>query len=221
MPYFYIYKVTLPQTGEYYIGSRKSRNKPEDDVNYKGSMTKWKVDKQNLIKEILDSSFDDMESLILAESNEIKKHIENPLNRNYHIPSTGFFNKGHSEETRQKLSNSLKGKSKSAEHKENLSKSHIGKSRKPFSEETIIKMSESKKGEKNPMHNREFSEEHREKLSKSRIGKSHTEETKEKMKASSKHKSPWNKGKTLSEETKMKMSESAKNRKQNELGAQS
>ena len=221
MPYFYIYKVTLPETGEYYIGSRKSKKEPNEDLEYKGSMVKWKVDKNLLVKEIINDNFDNIEDLIIFESIEISNHIQDLLNRNYHIPSKGFFNKGHSEETKQKISEVLKGKLKSDKHKENLSISHIGKSRKPFTKETITKMSESKMGEKNPMYQKEFTEEHRNKLSESKIGKTHSEESKEKMKNSSKHKSPWNKGKTLTEETKMKMSESAKNRKKrkDELGA--
>ena len=67
------------------------------------------------------------------------------------------------EETKQKMSESHKGKSRkpfSEEHKQHLSESHKGKPRKPHTEETKQKMSESHKGKPK-------SEEHKQKLSES------------------------------------------------------
>jgi|LauGreDrversion4_2_1035121.scaffolds.fasta_scaffold96061_1 hypothetical protein len=87
--YHYVYKLQHIETGEFYIGSRSSKNHPTMDT-YMGSMKTWKPDKQKLIKTILKSDFPDRESAILFESNEIINNIDNSLNRNYHIPSSGF-----------------------------------------------------------------------------------------------------------------------------------
>src|SRR3990167_6406685 len=74
--------------------------------------------------------------------------------------------------------------------------------RKPFSEKTIQKMSESKKGKNHPKFGKHLSEETKKKLSEARKGKRLSEETKKKMSKASK-------GKELSEETKQKMRLSA------------
>jgi len=116
----------------------------------------------------------------------------------------------HTEETKQKISESNKGKI--------------------FSEESKRKMSEAKKGkvtwnkglpsEKQPMYGKNFSEEHRRKLSESQKGnknsfykKTHTEKTKKKIsKAHIGEKNFWYK-KHLPEEVKRKMSLSKKGKK--------
>ena len=86
-----------------------------------------------------------------------------------------------------------------------------------FSEETRKKMSESKKGELNPLYGKPHSEEHRRKLSESMkgklnpmFGKRHSEESKKKMSESQKGELHPMFGKTHSEETRKKMSESRK-----------
>lgn len=179
MPYFYIYKVTNPQTGEYYIGSRKSQNKPEDDTNYKGSMITWKVDKSLLVKEILEYGFENIESLRESESSLIKECIKDPLNKNNHIPNKGFYLKEHTEESKEKM----RGRIVSEETKEKLKNRIVSeetkeklrlawKSRKPITEETRLKMSEAK---------RNMSEETKRKISDSHIGVNRTEETKKKI----------------------------------------
>jgi hypothetical protein len=80
--------------------------------------------------------------------------------------------------------------------------SHIGKT---LSEETCKKISETNKGENNPMFGKVFSEEHRRKLSESRKGRIFSEETKRKISESLK-------GKTASPEICKKRSELAKTR---------
>lgn len=82
----YVYKVTLPETGEFYIGSRSSKDLPEKD-SYRGSMSVWKVDKTKLIKEIIKSDFKDRFSAMQFEAKMIKENIHDFLNKNYRIPS--------------------------------------------------------------------------------------------------------------------------------------
>jgi hypothetical protein len=59
-----------------------------------GSMVTWKPNKENLIKEILKDDFNSRDELMEYESNIIKENINNPLNRNYHIPNKGFHMDG-------------------------------------------------------------------------------------------------------------------------------
>ena len=95
---------------------------------------------------------------------------------------------------------------------------------KPKSEETRNKMSEAKKGEKNPNYGKptwskgkHFSEEHKRKLSeanKDQIpwskGKHFSEEYKKKLSEAHKDQIPWSKGKHFSEEHKRKLREAHK-----------
>jgi len=111
------------------------------------------------------------------------------------------WNKGvsHSESTKIKISNSLKGRSVwnkgilcpqislsnkgrifSEQHIKNLSKSHMGKSP---SEETRLKMSDARRGSNHPLFGKPRSKETRKRLALANIGKKATEETKLKMRA--------------------------------------
>lgn len=102
-----------------------------------------------------------------------------------------------SEETRRKISETLKGRKISEEALDKR------KGRK-LSDETKHKMSESKKGvpkseeHKMKMKERKLSEEHQKALIDSRLGSKHSEESKQKMRDSLKGKIPWNKGIKLS-----------------------
>ena len=51
--YHYVYKLELPETKEYYFGSRTSKVEPIKDVYYLGSMKSWKPDKKKLVKTII------------------------------------------------------------------------------------------------------------------------------------------------------------------------
>lgn len=99
------------------------------------------------------------------------------------------------EETKRKMSESLKGKQLSEEHKRKLSESKKGRQ---FSEEHKRKISEANKG-------RQFSEETKRKLSEANKGRQLSEEHKRKISESCK-------GRQLSEETRRKLSESAKDK---------
>jgi group I intron endonuclease len=61
---------------------------------------------------------------------------------------TSWLGKTHSDETKNKISQSLKGKIRNQEHSLNISKSTKGKKRKPFTEEHKRKLSESHKRRK-------------------------------------------------------------------------
>lgn len=114
--------------------------------------------------------------------------------------------KHRSEKTKQKISNSLKGKMVGEKHP------MYGKR---FSEEYKRKLSESHKGQKAWNKGIPHSEETKEKLSRANKGKKLSEETKKKISESLKGHFSWNKGKKLgphSEETKRKISELHKGR---------
>ena len=106
MAYNYLYVVILPETGEFYIGSRKTDNEPHLDTNYMGSMCKWKPDKTKLVKEIIEIFPDTMSRVdfINEESKLIKQSIHHPLNRNYSVPNGHMYVESHSEETKKKMS---------------------------------------------------------------------------------------------------------------------
>jgi len=81
------------ETGEFYFGSRGCKCEPEEDIKYLGTMYVWKPDKSKLTKIILDK-FNTREEAYIHEAELITVHINNPLNRNYHIPNKGFHVEG-------------------------------------------------------------------------------------------------------------------------------
>jgi hypothetical protein len=85
-----VYKITDIQTGEFYIGSRTCKCNPNDD-DYMGSYYTWKPGNTDyLVKEIIKYDFDNRNDAVMYEANLIKLHIDDVLNRNYHIPNSGF-----------------------------------------------------------------------------------------------------------------------------------
>ena len=194
----YTYKVTLPETGQFYIGVRSFNGDIFQDP-YKGSMKHWKVDKNLLEKEII-CEYDTREAANEAEIFMLilqLKGNKNPLCMNAHIPTIGFCTAG-------------KKMPYTDEHRKNQSIAQRGKKMPPMDEKTkqaIIKantgakrsdksrkiMSEKAKGNKNGVGN------------KGPVGMKHTDEVKAKISAA-------HKGKTVSDETKTKMSVAAKSR---------
>lgn len=90
---YYVYKVTLPSTGQFYIGSRGCYCSAEEDTNYTGSQSKWNLTKEErglLIKEILKKDITSMADAIEYEAKLIAENINNPLNENYFIPNKNF-----------------------------------------------------------------------------------------------------------------------------------
>jgi group I intron endonuclease len=108
-----------------------------------------------------------------------------------------FYGKKHSEETKQKISESNKGK-------EAWNKGL------PLSEETKQKISESNKGKISYWKDKFLSDNTKQKISESKKGKRHSEETKQKISESNKNKIGWNKGLNHDDITKQKISNSLK-----------
>jgi hypothetical protein len=113
--YFYVYKTILEDTGEFYIGRRKSKFSPELDP-YMGSSKTWyrtlcKDIIKSLKKEIL-GVFLSEEDMCLAEIDYITNSIGNPMCKNAHIPSKGFYCKGHSDGAKEKMKGKVMVKDK-------------------------------------------------------------------------------------------------------------
>jgi hypothetical protein len=187
--YYYIYKMTNPNTGEFYIGRRKTDIEPELDIKYRGSMLAWSreenFDKTILVKEVLIKDIQTFDELCELESSIIESVIKDPLNKNAHIPSKGFVCKGHSKETRQKLSEHFKGKPNpnypkklSDEARKNMSEAAKGRI---ISDETKEKLS-------NALSNRKLTEEHKSKIGEQWKTRVVSEETGKKISDSNKGK---------------------------------
>jgi hypothetical protein len=169
--YHYTYKLELPETNEYYFGSRTSKIEPLKDIYYLGSMKSWKIDKKKLIKTIIKSDFNNREQCIQHERELIIKHRSDKLNRNAHIPGVGFNTVGLGQYVDDN------GKIYRVPKEDELVKNGTFK---PFwlgkkhNDESKKKMSTSALGKK-------LSEETKTKMSNYWIGKPKSEETKRKM----------------------------------------
>ncbi len=164
----YLYKITNIATNQYYIGVR-SNNDPKND-RYMGSSSIWtrswiKENKDILIKEILDESFDSRESanngevvlLQQCKSDELcinclfekipshlgRKQSEEWINKRIKRGvESGMYGKHHSEETKIKMSEKLRGREVSKEARKKIGDYHKGKI---VSEETREKLSNTRK----------------------------------------------------------------------------
>lgn len=188
----YVYKLTEPTTGEYYIGVRSCNCDSFDDY-YMGSMITWKPDKSKLYKVIIREDFKNREEANEYEYRLLLIHTKEKLNRNYHN-SKGFccYGKSTSDETKAKLSKINTGKKQSEKTKAKISKTLRGRM---FSDEHKRKIGNSNRGNI-------CSEESKRKMSKSQMGVSISEESKRKI-------SKYHLGRKTSEETKAKMSSSS------------
>jgi hypothetical protein len=111
----YVYKITEKITNEFYYGVRTCDCNPIDDP-YMGSMITWKPNKNNLLKEIL-CEFNSRDAASEFESTVIKDNITHPLNKNYHTgQSLAFYGKSHYEETKIKVSKTMKNHWKDKTH---------------------------------------------------------------------------------------------------------
>jgi len=197
-----IYKITSP-SGKIYIGQsidiqRRFRHYKrmvcKDQVKIYNSLLKYGVDAH--IFEVLELC--DTEQLNNRERHyqDLYDSVTNGLNLLY--VKSEYFNGGHSDESKKKISDSLKGKTFTDEHKYKIG---LSNSRRIKSPETIEKHRLAGLG-------RIVSAETKEKQRQSKLGGKRSEETKRKMSESAKKviKKPH------TEETRAKMSESQKKR---------
>ena len=214
MSYFYIYKMTHPETKEFYIGRRTSKIPADLDYQYRGSSLKWYRTLSNdvidnvLIKEIIKDDIKSDEELNTLEIYYISINLTNPLCMNAHVPGKGFhtigplsdehktkigeFNKG-----RRWITNGIESKTISNIESETIPEGwYFGRIK--FSESHIKKLSDSHKGVK-------LSDDHIKKISESLKGIPCSDNAKDGL-------SKALKGKKLSEEHKEKLSKSSKGR---------
>ena len=89
MSYFYVYKITRIDTGEFYIGKRQSKLPFDFDHGYFGSGT-WilyaEINNFSLCKELV-KEFTNHEETKAHEANLIRTHANNPLCMNLTIGS--------------------------------------------------------------------------------------------------------------------------------------
>lgn len=195
-----IYKTTCTVNGKIYIGQSKY-----DDPSYIGSGSFFlkavkKHRKENFVKEVLEY-LKSKEELDERETYWISYFKSNDPDIGYNLAIGGHGNIGYSpsDETRKKISISLKGRVLSEEHKEKISSSNLGNK---HSDETKQKMSYKKKGVT-------LSTDHIENIRKGHLGVKQTEESKKKR-------SEKLKGRIMSEEHKKKLSDAAKRRRMSE-----
>lgn len=197
-----IYKITSP-SNRVYIGQsidieRRFRHYKrlacKEQVKIYNSFLKYGVDAH--IFEVIELC--DTEDLNNRERyyQDLYDSVNNGLNLLY--VKSEHFNGGHSDESKKKISDSLKGRTFTDEHKYKIG---LNNSRRGMSDETKEKHRIGKLGKK-------ASPETKEKLRQNRLGYIHSEETKQKIAKSLKG----IQRKPISDETRLKMSESQKKR---------
>ena len=208
----YVYICTHKETNQFYIGYREKNVKLDtpshlDLPEYKTSSTTVNPEFSNYTWIILAEFFDPSHAYTF-EQQLIFDNWENPLllNGYYRLGEHKQFRNSnpHSAETRQKMSDARKGKTRSAETKQKMSDAGKGKT---LSAETKQKMSDV--GKNRPP----ISAETRQKLSDAKKGKTrkpHSAETRQKISDAKKGKPGNRKGKPHSAETKQKMSDAKK-----------
>ena len=232
MQYFYVYKVILPRTGEYYFGSRKTTTLPIDDIKYKGSMCTWKPDKSRLVKFIL-YEFDTHQEALHKETELIIEHRKDPLNKNFSLPNgTLYLNspkewiikkygevEGNERLKKIYLDNRSIWRKGNKPHNtgKHLSTTHIDRIIETWhsikrielmqSIEYKEKMSVSLSGEKNPMFNKSIYD-----VWYIKYGKEIADKKLNEWKTNKKGQIAWNKGISASNESKMRNSLSNSNR---------
>jgi len=229
---YYVYILIDPMTNEeFYVGKGQGKRM----YHHVDAVRRDRIPNNNRhlyykIKQILDSGQKIEYKKILITENEQEAYdreiglikevgLENLCN----IASGGeggMTERCHSDKTKKKIAESLKGKSHSEESKRKMSESNKGKvpwnkgKIDVYSKETKKKMSLAHIGLSNPMIGRKHSVISKKKMSESKTGekhplygKFHSEQTKLKM---SKNNAQYWKGKTRSTETKKKISEANK-----------
>ena len=197
--YNYVYKITNLVNNKIYIGKHST-----DDLEdgYMGSGVRLhqaykKYGLENFNKEVIDYYTTEVE-LNQGEIYWIAKFNSTDPNVGYNL-TYGGDGLTATEEIRRKLSEAKKGtqiwlgKTHSEETKQKISETLKCN---PLNEERKRKIIEAKKGQQ-PWLGKRHSEESKQKISESLKGNSLSEETKRKISQSSKGRIPWNKGKKL------------------------
>lgn len=215
---YFVYITINMINGKMYIGQHRCKYEEQFTDGYLGSGTIIrnaikKYGKENFKRIILEYA-DNQEDLNALE----RKYVDESIicNENFYnlvIGGGAPLGMKHSDETRNKISEALKGRRLSEEHKKKLSIANTGKTRTE---------------EQNRQHG-EFmkllyaSEPGRiEKLRERMLGNmchkghAHTDESKRKMSESRRGKKAWNKGKQFSEESRKRMSEAHKGKQLSE-----
>lgn len=209
----YVYQLIHKETGQFYFGIRHANQVPstQDLGTYYFSSSRY-------VKELGFENFDliiiaeffDKESAFYFEKTLIEEFWNSDKILNKNIGGTYFsYGLSHSEETKQKMSNTRKGKNRpefSEEWKQNISKSKIGIKTGPRPPEFCEKLSKIKTGVKQ----KPLTEEHKNKLSKAGKGRIKTDEECKKISEGKrgKRQGPW------SEERKKLFSEQLKKKKE-------
>lgn len=165
--YNYTYKITNITTNEFYVGVRSCDCEIEDD-KYMGSSSIWtkvyiKEHRKELKKEIIEV-FETRKLANIAEVKLLKSVEGNPLCINQYFDYTpdltgikqtpewikkrikfgkehGMFGKHHTEETKKRISEKLKGRKLTEEHKEKIRQAELGRE---ISKEAREKISKSR-----------------------------------------------------------------------------
>lgn len=191
----YTYRIAWSSIDKHYYGVRYAKNcHPNDFWNDYFTSSDLVEEYRQIYGEpdIIEirKTFSDAESAQRWEVQVLKRlnvlHNEKWLNRS--IAGVFIF----TDDIRQKLSNSHKGKKLSDSHRKKLSELYKGKPSfmlgKKHSEETRRKMSQDRKGEKSPSYGKKFSDEHRRKMSLAKKGRKLTDEHRRKIAESCKRK---------------------------------
>jgi len=197
----YTYLIKCPNGKSYYGYRSANQTSPEDDL-WKHYFTSSKVI-QELREQYSDDEFIATVDKTFTSADGARAYEENFLRKNNCVRSDewlnrgnagkDFFTKGHSDETRRKLSEASKGRKHTEETRRKMCEAQKGKK---HTEETRRKLSEAAKNK---------SAEHRRKLSEAAKGRKLSDETKRKL-------SEINRGKKLSDEHRRKISEAGKKR---------
>jgi len=225
--YHYTYIITNTTNQMQYIGVRSCNCLPENDDGYMGSSKSLDEAMNKTPEAFTKIIIDTSPTREIANANEQWLHetydvAKNPEFYNLCIAPLGFCRAGspHTEETKEKMSDSQRGKTRSAETRKKMSEAKKGKKPSPearkkmsdsqrgrkHSPETRKKMSAAQSGENHYMYGKTHSPETLKKISEATSGKTFSPETRKKLSAAqSGEKGHWY-GKHLSPETRKKMS---------------
>jgi hypothetical protein len=173
-----IYKTTNLINDRYYIGVHKSKN-PNDRYLGSGRSIKESIKKYgaaNFNKEVL-FTYDSYEAAYNKEAEIVTQElIDDPLS--YNMTLGGRGGRSLSNDVKERIGNSNRGKKRSAELRKHMSESRKG--RIPWNKGLKRSQVPWNKGLKG-LSGTPCSEETKEKLRKHNLGKKHTEESKQKM----------------------------------------